>query len=216
MSRCYHFRIDLSYQDYLLYYQGNVRGVVVRTFAGTDGPQRIAAGDLDGDGKPEIAISVRNNVAGAAYDRICTSMPFASMLAILPAPISVSCPGCIVCLEPKSPANALECPGAILSISSRVAAVISAFRKCSSMAMIFMLVRFPSGLPFSCAAAPTDNASESAITSLFCRFFMLTPPLKGTGPLRAQGRLEVMSPRPVTAWSPAEAMNPGLTAPRDS
>ncbi len=42
-----------------------LRGVVVRTFAGTDGPQRIAAGDLDGDGKPEIAISVRNNVAGS-------------------------------------------------------------------------------------------------------------------------------------------------------
>ncbi len=34
MSRCYHFRIDLSYQDYLLYYQGNVRGVVVRTEEG--------------------------------------------------------------------------------------------------------------------------------------------------------------------------------------
>ena len=34
MSRCYHFRIDLSYQDYLLYYQGNVRGVVVRADEG--------------------------------------------------------------------------------------------------------------------------------------------------------------------------------------
>lgn len=34
MSRCYHFRIDLSYQDYLLYYQGNVRAVVVRAEEG--------------------------------------------------------------------------------------------------------------------------------------------------------------------------------------
>ncbi|MNP08904.1 hypothetical protein D3C76_1009910 [compost metagenome] len=93
---------------------------------------RLASSTACGEGN--------NSVAGELYDRICTSIPFLSMLAILPAPISVSCSGFMVCLEPKSPTNALECPVAIFSISSRVAAVISSFKKCSSIAMIFILL----------------------------------------------------------------------------
>jgi hypothetical protein len=54
----------------------NLRGETVRTFAGSRGPERLAAGDMDGDGVPEIAASIDNQVAGSGiagglvvYDR---------------------------------------------------------------------------------------------------------------------------------------------------
>jgi hypothetical protein len=54
----------------------NLKGATVRTFAEVRGPERLAVGDLDGDGQPEIAVSVDHQRAGsgiaagvAVYDR---------------------------------------------------------------------------------------------------------------------------------------------------
>jgi len=54
----------------------NLLGETVRIFEDARGPERVAAGDLDGDSRPEIAVSVKNQVAGsgiaaglAVYDR---------------------------------------------------------------------------------------------------------------------------------------------------
>jgi hypothetical protein len=54
----------------------NLQGAVVRTFAASSGPERIAVGDADADGKPEVAVSIDHNKAGSGvaagvvvYDR---------------------------------------------------------------------------------------------------------------------------------------------------
>jgi hypothetical protein len=54
----------------------NLKGATVRTFAGSRGPERLAVGDAEGDGRPEVAVSIDNNKAGSGvaagvvvYDR---------------------------------------------------------------------------------------------------------------------------------------------------